>query len=431
MGAVGTARVTTGAGQRAGQAPPSLVSGTSRGAASSCGAMTATDQGVTSTTITIGVVVVDMGAANNILALPSAADQRKAHQAVIDDLNKKGGVRCRKIVPKFYTDNPVDSSGEHAICLQMQQDKLFTVFNNLFTSTEQTCIAKARIPNIWYTPPHTGDVRKYAPYILSWQADFDRLIHQYVFGAKTLGFFTGMRKLGILEQSCFPDENVAIVKELRDAGLDPSEASVFNYGCSGAPSQPQSDQQAVLQFQREGVTHVLNVAYQYDANFSVAADQQNYSPKFARMEDASATALETASQKPGKSFDGTMLITTIETGAPHTPNYRYNQPTQACTKLLAAAGLPPAYSPGLMTLYGVACIDGALFKAAADAAPALMRSQLATGLAAAGRQELAYPAGPLSISDAALPTGGTLARPAVWKSSCDCWVVTDTRYRRF
>lgn len=399
-----------------------------------CGTRGGSDQGVTATTISVGVVMPDLGAAGNLLALPSAQDQKKAWNAVLGSLNAKGGVACRKVVPTFYSDNVLDSGAEHAACLQMYQDKPFVVFNNLFSTTEQTCIAKGKIPNFWYTPPHTPDVKNYSPYILSWQPDFDRLIHQYVHGAKALGFFSGMKKIGILEQTCFPDENTAIARELAAAGFDPSKTSVFSYGCSSSPQQPQADQQAVLQFQREGVTHVLNVAYEYDVSFSQAADNQGYSPKFARMEDASGTALQGGSTPPGKSFDNTLMIETIQTGAEagHTPGYQFNQATKDCDKLLVGVGLPTGHSGGVNSLFGIACIDALLFKQMAELAPSLERSQLARGLVQVGPQDLAYPGGPINITDPGLPTGGQLARAAYWHTSCGCWQVpTSSRWRSY
>jgi hypothetical protein len=177
------------------------------------------------------------------------------------------------------------------------------------------------------------------------------------------------------------------------------------------------------------VTHILNVAFTYDATFSRAADQQGYHPRFAHMEDSSATSIESDNQKPGNAYDGTLLITTLETGAAHTPGYRFNKATQDCTKLLASVGLPPAYTRGGTSEFGIGCIDVTLFKAAAEHAPALTRKQLATGLSLSGALELAYPAGPVHVTDPNVPTSGQLWRPARWATSCQCWRVTDARYR--
>src|SRR5256885_1826940 len=82
---------------------------------------------------------VDLGPANETIQLPSVADLQKAYNAVFDYYNAAGGVQCRKLVPKYYSDNVLDVSSEQAACLQMQQDKVFAVFNNLFTPQEQTC----------------------------------------------------------------------------------------------------------------------------------------------------------------------------------------------------------------------------------------------------------------------------------------------------
>jgi hypothetical protein len=176
---------------------------------------------------------------------------------------------------------------------------------------------------------------------------------------------------------------------------------------------------------------VVNVAYGNDGYVASAADQQGYHPKFTKMEDASASGLESASQKPPKSYDGTLLITTIQTGAPHTPGYVWNAATQQCTKLLAKQGLPPAYSPGLQSLLGIACVDGALIRAMVENAPSLTRLGLAQGLAKAGELDLAFPAGPVNVQAGALPTGGQLARPGVWVSSCECWHLTDRRWHSY
>ncbi|MCU1692061.1 MAG: hypothetical protein JWM64_1152, partial [Frankiales bacterium] len=386
------------------------AAGTSTTAAGpACGPLSPTDQGVTAKTITVGVVVVDLGSASGLINLPSSADVRKAYGAVLDAVNKAGGVRCRKVVAKYYTDNVFDTSSEHAACLQMQQDKVFAAFNNLFNTTEQTCLAKAGIPNIWYTTPHTPDVRKYAPYILSWHPHYDQLIKHYVRGSQSQGWFKGMKKLGILEASCYPDEGVALRKELKSIGVDPGGASVFNYGCGAQTQMADQQQAASLQFKRDGVTHVMDVAYSASSGFSAAADQQAYDPEFTHMEDASATA--------------------IETGAQNTAGYQYNGSTQECSRILKGAGLPAPYAEPSALYFGVACVNLQMFKAMAEKAPELKRNQMALGLSRVGAMELSFPAGPGNFRDASLPTGGQNWRPARWATACNCWKVVDTRYR--
>ncbi|MCU1594532.1 MAG: hypothetical protein JWO12_1924 [Frankiales bacterium] len=404
--------------------------GTVPGGNSSCGRTGATDQGITATTITVGIVVVDLGAASSTISLPSAADQEKAYNAAFNDLNARGGVRCRKVVLKYYSDNPLDSSAEHKSCLQMAQDKVFAVFNNLFSSTEQTCIAKNHIPNVWYTPPHTPDVKKYAPYILSWQADYDKLIHHYINGANGLGFFKGMKKVGVLEGSCYPDENTAIIKELHAVGIPDSKIKTYNFGCTGAPVEtPDQDQSAVLQFKAAGVTHVVNVSYGAVTGFSGAASQQNYDPEFAMMEDGAATAIQSGTTKPGKSFDNALLVTTIQTGARTTPGYRFSAATARCAQLMTKAGLSTPQGSDNGQFFGIACVNALLFQAAGNAAPDLVRTQLPSGLQRAGSIEVSYPAATVNLLDPRIPTAGATWRTGRWASSCQCWHVTGTSFR--
>ena len=385
---------------------------------------------MSATTVTIGVVVVDLGAANATISLPTVADQEAAYNAAFSDLNARGGLRCRKVVLRFYSDNPLDSSAEHSSCLTMVQDKVFAVVNNLFSSTEQTCIAKNHIPNVWYTPPHTPDVAKYAPYILSWQADYDKLIHHYINGANGLGFFTGMKKVGVLEGSCYPDENTAVLKELHAIGITDSKISTFNFGCTGAPVEtPDQDQSAVLQFQRDGVTHVVNVSYGAVTGFSGAADQQNYDPEFAMMEDGAATAIQSGTTKPGKSFDKALLISTIQTGARTTPGYRYGPATQRCAQLMSKAGVSTPQGSDNGQFFGIACINALLLENAARSAPDLVRTQLSTGLSRAGTFEVSYPGAPITVIDPSRPTAGQTWRNGRWDSGCQCWHVTSTTFR--
>jgi hypothetical protein len=397
---------------------------------SSCGRTGATDTGVTAKAVTVGIVVVDLGAASGTINLPTVEDQQKAYNAAFADLNARGGIRCRKVVLKYYSDNPLDASAEHSSCLQMVQDRVFVVMNNLFSTSEQTCIAKNHIPNVWYTPPHTPDLAKYAPYILSWQADYDKLIHHYINGANGLAFFKGMKKVGVLMGSCYPDENTAVIKELHAAGVPDSKISTFNFGCTGAPVEtPDQDQAAVLQFQRDGVTHVVNVSYGAVTGFSNAADQQGYDPEFAMMEDGAATAIQSGTTKPGDSFDKALLISTIQTGARTTPGYRYSAATQRCAKLMSKAGISTPQGSDNGQFFGLACVNALLLEEAAGNASDLVRTQLAGGLVRAGTFDVSYPAAPITLTDPSRPTAGQTWRPSRWDKGCDCWHVTSTRFR--
>src|SRR5207302_7266782 len=88
-------------------------------AAPACGNQTSTDQGVTPTSIKLAVILIDLAGANDVIGLPPAPRQQAEYQAIIDDMNGKGGVACRKLAPTYHTDNPLDPNTEHSLCVQI------------------------------------------------------------------------------------------------------------------------------------------------------------------------------------------------------------------------------------------------------------------------------------------------------------------------
>jgi hypothetical protein len=410
-------------------------SGTSTGragpAASSCSAArTSTDKGVTANQITIGVLLPDLGQLNPALGLPSAADQEKMFNAVFAAANKTGGAACRTLVPKFYDDPVADASSEQATCLQIQQDGDFAVLQNLYNPQEFNCLAQRDIPNIFYTSPHTPTMNQFFPYVMGVQPSYDRLIKDYVFGAQKLGLLNG-EKIGLLEQTCYPDENTDMQADL--ASIDVKVASVYNYGCvtSGSSEDtPDQDQAAALQFRGAGVTLVLQTARGTVTDFAQAAQAQNYDPKYVMMNDQSMSLVADSSTPIPTSFNGAIAITTDQEGASNTPGAVPTAATQACTKIASSVGEPPPDDQHRLAgqLDGNACAEMTALLAALDHITEPVRTGMAYGLAAAGPLDLSSPAGPMDVTNVHDPTGGQEWRPSAWHTSCNCWIVTNLHW---
>jgi hypothetical protein len=429
-GAGATPSTGSGAGGPTGSTPGTATRTPGTTSTTGCGALTATDVGVTARQILVGVSLPDLGGLGTAFNVPSFEDQRRGWEAVFAVRNRAGGVQCRKLVPKYYRDDVTSSTAEHATCLQMQQDKVFAVIQNFYFPSESTCLARAKIPNLWYIPPHTDQVKHYHPYILSYQPDYDRLVRSYVRGAQGLRWFAGHKKVGVLEGTCFPDLNRAIDRELTAIGIAPSERSTFNYGCDpGAPSQPEKDTQAVLQFKREGVTHVLSVAYGRSFSFSSVGDGQDYRPKYAVMDDGQVAGSNHGASPVGQSFDGALAIAVSQQGAVDTPGLAVRPATAECRRIMRAAKLPdPLTTSG--AAYGLPCAGVEMFVQAAARAPGLTRRSLATGLAGVGELDLSFPAGPVVFGDRANPSGGGFWRPLKFDHAANCWRVASPAFRK-
>jgi ABC-type branched-subunit amino acid transport system substrate-binding protein len=78
--------------------------------------------GVSKDEIKLGVTYVDFEPIKDIVDI-SHGDYEKAYGAVIDDLNKKGGVNGRKLVPVFGKVNPLGTAPAQEVCLKLTEDE--------------------------------------------------------------------------------------------------------------------------------------------------------------------------------------------------------------------------------------------------------------------------------------------------------------------
>jgi ABC-type branched-subunit amino acid transport system substrate-binding protein len=102
--------------------------------------------GVTASTIRLGVVLVDFREITQFTDLiRTDADQKQIYQAFINDINAKGGIAGRKIVPFFRFYSPLGSAQILGLCTALaQDDNVFAVVGTFvdFSGDAQTCIAK-------------------------------------------------------------------------------------------------------------------------------------------------------------------------------------------------------------------------------------------------------------------------------------------------
>jgi ABC-type branched-subunit amino acid transport system substrate-binding protein len=78
--------------------------------------------GVSSDEIKVGVTYPDLDAIRDVTDI-SHGDYKATYNAVIDELNKKGGVNGRKIVPVFAPINPIGTAPAQEACLKLTEDE--------------------------------------------------------------------------------------------------------------------------------------------------------------------------------------------------------------------------------------------------------------------------------------------------------------------
>ena len=78
--------------------------------------------GVSKDDIKLGVTYVDLDAIRDVTDI-SHGDYKTTYNAVIDELNKQGGVNGRKVVPVFAPINPIGTAPAQEACVKLTEDE--------------------------------------------------------------------------------------------------------------------------------------------------------------------------------------------------------------------------------------------------------------------------------------------------------------------
>lgn len=350
-------------------------------------------------------------------------------QAAIAAVNAAGGVRCRTLVAKYYTVNPLDQPSLQAACLQMVADHPFALLDNGLGSpagspTPRDCPPSYKVPEFGVLALSQAEISQYSPYLFGDGATAEGVVHDWVLAANQLGWFAGAAKIGLLEQDCVADLNHLVLSDLARIGIPSSKITTFDFGCPNQIPPPSEVEQAVLQFKTAGVTHVMDDGGDYENYFSKAARAQGYQPKYSVGDQGTIALWDNRNFGPDPSnFSGALAITPTQYGAENTPGTVFGPATAGCDSAMAAKGLPTAErSPDGES--GVVCTLVNMLQTAADNAPSLVRADLAAGLAKAAHLDFSFPIGPGNFAASSGLHGGGYWRADTWDTSCACFRVS-------
>lgn len=389
--------------------------------------------GVTDSTITVGFGYANLAGAigNSAVGLGSPQDYMNMAQAVVDDINANGGVQCRKLLFKAYEGNPINQDQTQATCVQVGQDAPLMFADGgafVYPLGLYGCVARQNIPIITVTQLITSDIKRFSPYLASVMTDTATEMTTGVLGAQQRGYFDpgkGFKKLGLLEEDCAPE----VVKQFEAALVRAHVTSIsrYQFACpSGGFASPADMQQAVVQFQRDGVTNVVPLTGGGSfLSFSNAAESQRYRPKYLAVNYNGFLVTATTATKPNTdNFDGAMAITTGSYGMDTTPNYPVDAGTARCQKILVKAGFPPSEVFGPQG--GGVCDVLWTSALAINHASSLTRPNILPGLFSAGPVQLAYAAVDTTYKAPSKVYGGDTWRALTFAKDCTCWhIVSD------
>lgn len=401
-----------------------------------CASSEASNQGVTTSQVKVAIVVIQVvgPAGNSVANLPPPSQQQQDFQEVADNINASGGAACRKLVPVFYTANPVDQSNLHQTCLDIVQAAPFAVLDvgaYALNSATADCYPQNGIPYFGNPLPPASQVSGDYPYFFSPRPTMEVLYRNTVFALDQRGFFkpaTGFRKIGIIYRDCVP----AVVGEtegwLHQIGLSSAQIVAYDMGCSSAIYAPPTDvEAAVLKFEQAGVTNVTEINDFSDLdNFTDVSQQQNFHPRYGIPNDNSITGTTSSPHADYNNLANAVAVTALREGEETTPGYVPSAGTARCNAIYKSHAQPTVYQQANVS--GDACSLLWMLTAAIDHAPSLQRAALAAGLQAAKAVDLSYPEGPNNFTGYHVTTGGEDWRIDQFFTRCDCWQVVDDTF---
>ena len=348
-----------------------LVSGAviAVGAGPAAGAAVPPGQGVTATTIRIGIPYIDFSAIRKFGITLDQGNYPDAYNAIVADLNADGGVDGRKLVPYLLAVSPVGTAPAATACTQLDEDnKVFAAIAPFepacflqrgvptIAGSYQGGPASGVAPNFTLTPPQAA----YDPVQLKAFAD------EGLFKGKKVGIFAG--------QTTDEDELHVVESALRSLHV-PVVATAVDAGASGDEAAINQQANIIAQrFQSSGVDEVVAVG---EGSLvwpdALQANQSTYHPPFvATNEGTIETAVLAASISP-------TYLRGVLTSSPVPSNYQiWHTPfVQHCDQVVRRAypsdKITPPTNPisgSDQTFFSVesACINMALFTTIAKAA---------------------------------------------------------------
>ncbi len=235
-------------------------------------------QGVTPTSIKLGITYLDAAAVKNIVNI-DPGNYQVAYTALIDQINAKGGINGRKIVPVFEPIDPIGTTPAATACTALtEDDKVFAVIG-FFQPADTACyVTTHNTPLIGATLTNSESAHADAPWFNNVISDND-LIPKEMVAFEHEGVFA-KKKVAVVGDTTDQAEISLILPELKKLKVNVVQTAIN--------SVPDTDQAATnseyaiiaQKFQAAGANVVIAVG---DGGVSwpkaLAANQSTYLPR--------------------------------------------------------------------------------------------------------------------------------------------------------
>ena len=318
--------------------------------------------GVTNKEIQLGITYVDLAKIRDIVNL-DIGDFEKMYGAILGDLNAKGGINGRKIVPVYAPVNPVGTVPSQEACVKLTEDSHVFAVTGFFLGDTPLCFLEQHdTPVVGGAQNAERVARAKAPWFTLEATD--QLAAQQVDALAADGAFKG-GKLGIVvdpnSQALYDSVVAPALKKHKVSG------TVANITATQGDAVAAEQQAGVIaqRFQSEGINKVLVVGESF-LQFGNAIAKTSYRPRLIALNE---TFLRSYIVNPGSDLsvlkDAVAANTVVD----------FNEPgLQQCFKLITKATgytmqeTVPTGQPDYAQGAEIACRAIALFSGIAGAA---------------------------------------------------------------
>jgi len=213
-------------------------------------------QGVTATTIRVGIPYVDVAALKSVGVSLNWGNVPDDYKAVIASINAHGGINGRRIIPYIVPVDPTAAAPAATTCTQLtQDDKIFVAIAPL----QPTCYLQAGVPTVAAileaaSVPGVAQNFALAPPAVAYDPlQFSVFAKQGVFKDKKVGIFAGV--------TTDEPEGTIVQGVLKKLHVDVVETAVDSAPQSDLPASNQQVAVIAQKFQTSGVNEVVAVGY--------------------------------------------------------------------------------------------------------------------------------------------------------------------------
>jgi ABC-type branched-subunit amino acid transport system substrate-binding protein len=314
-------------------------------------------------------------------------DTREFADAVIADLNKRGGIRGRRVQHVYfgYGDGTNFVGEEQASCTLFTEDHdVVAVVGKSFGHTDSflSCLGQAGVPYIesGVMQHDAEDLRRFPLYFNPANIRLDRAGVLMVDGLAAQGFFVKGARVGLLtfDGAAYDRANEALAAALARHGVQLVETAKIGHDIS---VQATEAQQAVLRLKLARADRVL-VRYVNFQFFAHAAEGQGYRPAYGLASDIFPD--DTQQTSPPDQFHGAKGVgwwPATDVRDPGDPAQLGR--TARCLKIVREAGVPTPEGNALR-IAQITCETIWLVEEAAARSAGLDGEQLRVGIEALG-----------------------------------------------